>query len=97
MARLMLKQILKMVVRNLQIFKHTFTNRNTRHHDHKFLEAVKPVQLVDGAKIHIGFAGSGLHFNREVRYSAAFLGTFRQLVCLLYPLHVLQQRIGIKR
>ena len=60
-------QLIKMLRGDLQVLQHALTNRHTRHSNHKFSEAIQTVQLKNRAQIHIRFARTRFHLNRQVR------------------------------
>ena len=55
---------------DLDVLEHALADGDAGHHDDELLEAVAPRQFEDGAQVHVGLAGAGLHLDREVRAGA---------------------------
>ena len=56
----------EMLLRDLQRLVHALLDGHRGHDDDELGEAIAPVQLKNGAQIHIGLAGAGFHLHREI-------------------------------
>ena len=57
---------LEVLARGLEALEDALADGNARHDDDELRDAVAAVQLVDGADVHVGLAGAGLHLDGEV-------------------------------
>ncbi len=56
-----------MLPHDLKAFDHAFADRDARHDDDEFLEAVSLVKFEDRAEVDVGLAGAGFHLDRELQ------------------------------
>ena len=78
---------------DLQGLGYTLLDGDAGHHDDELLEAVGLVQLKDGAQIHIGLAGAGLHLNIKVIGALFQCLGLGQTVAQLHRLEVFQDLV----
>ena len=70
---------LEMLLHHVDALEHALADGDARHDNDEFLESVCLVQLENGAQIDIGFSGSGLHFDGQVRPVRKELLVFRPI------------------
>ena len=68
---------LKMRSHRANALQHAFTNRHTRHNNHKFPPTILAVQFKNRPQIHISFARSRFHFHGKIQAVFADLRFFQ--------------------
>ena len=82
-------EVFEMVAGDLERFVGAFLDRDGRHDNHEFGEAIFLIELKDGAQIDIGFACARLHLDGEIaRLQQCFL---RQAIAKLHIGQIFEQ------
>ncbi len=78
-----------MFLGHLERLVDAFLDRHRGHHDDEFREAILPVQFKDRTQVDVGFAGAGLHLDREVHALGKVFDRWLDVVLLLDGLDVI--------